>query len=463
MSDRLALFSAAMLRDHAAALSEPSRVDGPSSGRRNRWLLPTALAVALIGGLVMFLNKGTSELPVYVTAADRLLADQRMHVPQDDKPFTYPPFFAVPFVPFTWLPGEALQRTVWYLLNVLAVWWIVRVLRRRLGPLVPPGASGWFWGLTAALSLRHVSAVLENQSHDLLVFAVLIAGWEFACRSRWWRTALCAGLGAAMKATPLLFLPFLLLRRHWLAAALVPVTFLVASFVPEWFGHSDSGEPYLVDWYRTFLSGMNPIDPDAPATAQSEGAWQAWNYLNQSLGGTLHRLFTPVEPGLHRVNVALFELSPRGLKLLTQVAQALLLVGGALLLGWRARDARALQLDERLGATFGLILCGMVLLSPMSSKSHFCVLLLPYAVLALSFVRFESSPTERWLLLLVAALNWLTMRGVLPKAVGTWLLAAGAVTWITLLTAVLLGWRLLAWRRAAAATAAQPASAATTA
>ena len=48
---------------------------------------------------------------------------------------------------------------------------------------------------------------------------------------------------------------------------------------------------------------------------------------------------------------------------------------------------------ERLGEA-GLIACGMVLLSPMSSKSHFCVLLLPIAFCCYAYLHHRRSGVQ---------------------------------------------------------------------
>ena len=93
-----------------------------------------------VARLVPFLNKEPSELSVYVTAAERMWANERIHRPEDEKPFTYPPFFAVPFLPFAVLPKELwLQRTVWYAANLAVLWWLLRFVERRIR--VEPGGT----------------------------------------------------------------------------------------------------------------------------------------------------------------------------------------------------------------------------------------------------------------------------------------------------------------------------------
>ena len=80
-----------------------------------------------------------------------------------------------------------------------------------------------------------------------------------------------------------------------------------------------------------------------------------------------------------------------------------------------------------------MIACGMVLLSPQSSKSHFCVWLFPAAFLADRLLR---SPRDVVLWVLVAAalaLGPLASKGVVGREMGNRLLAIGNVTWCTVL------------------------------
>lgn len=392
--------------------------------------------VFAVAGFVPFLRKEPSELRVYVNAAERLAADERIHRPEDAKPFTYPPFFAVPFLPFAVLPKEPwFQRTVWYAANVAVLWWLLRFVERRIRVEAGGERPALFWVLALVLAGRHVSSVFENQSHDLLVLFAVALGLDAALSRRSVASGVLVGAGAAMKATPLLFFPYFLWKRRWLAAAAAVLVFAVLSLLPDLFFQSDTGRTYAEDWYHAFLAGMDPTDPDAPAAASRPGAWRAWNALNQSLSGTIYRLFTPVAPGDGRVNVAIAELSSGTIKLVTYATIATLL---ALFL-FVTRSVPAPE-DERerrlrLSGEFGLFLCGMVLFSPMSSKSHFSVLLIGQAFL-LAHVMRRRDPITVALLAAIAVLSISTTRTVLGRDLGNAVLACGPVTWGALLTAL---------------------------
>ncbi len=232
-----------------------------------------------------------------------------------------------------------------------------------------------------------------------------------------------------------MFFPYFLWKRWWFAAAAVVLAFAALSLLPELFFHSDTGSTYLEDWFNTFVAGMNPADLDAPAAASRPGTWRAWNFLNQSLSGTVYRLFTAAAPGDGGVNVAIAELAPGTIKLLTYAMMAALL---ALLL-FATRPVSPPE-DEpernlRLSGEFGLFLCGMVLFSPMSSKSHFCVLLIGQAFLIAHVMRRRDRVTVA-LLAAIAVLSLLSTRSFLSRDVEDVVLACGPVTWAALLTSL---------------------------
>ena len=98
-------------------------------------LLALALLMAIfVAGLVPFLAKPYSELPLYLQAGARMRQGEPIYR-TDERPFTYPPLFAVPFVPLSLLPTPV-QRPIWYTINFAALAVIVARLRRRIAPLV---------------------------------------------------------------------------------------------------------------------------------------------------------------------------------------------------------------------------------------------------------------------------------------------------------------------------------------
>lgn len=413
--------------------------------RRSRlWLLPILLAVMAAGGAWFHqqARRGDRELPVYVTGAERMVAGEEIYRRgTDGKPFTYPPFAAVPFAPFLLLPGSwrpAADAWLWFAVNLLVLLAVLRWLHRWAGagwPGARPPRPWLLWVLVAVLAARHVSSVFENQSHDLLVFGVVAAGcaaWIRGGRRGALLAGAGAGVGAALKATPLLFLELFALRRAWLAALALLAAAALCSLLPDLVFPRQDGGSWLGAWISVNLRGLS-----VGGTAKAAGAWDAHSVLNQSLSGTLTRLFSaPATEGpFVERGVLLAALPPALLRAVVTAGQ--LLVVGAIAWGvLRARRAAAHGESWRRHTALGecgLLLCGMVLLSPQSSKAHFCVLLVPAVFCADRALRGRRDPWLWVLLAAAAAAGALTAKGLLGRSLGNHVLGLGAVTWNTVL------------------------------
>lgn len=388
-------------------------------------------------------QRGDRELPVYVRGGERMAAGEEIYRRGlEGKPFTYPPFAAVPFVPFAWLP-DTWQAPAWFVVSFLILLAIIAGLH-RFGTRPTSGTSppkAWrFWLLTALFGSHHVFSVLSNQSHDLF-----LAGTVTLTALAWGRgtgvgallAGFWSGVGGAIKATPLLFLGLFGLRLRFGAVLTLLGAFAFCSLLPDWIFPRQDGASWLVTWFDVNLRGL-----EVGGTASAAGAWNAHSNLNQSLSGLLTRLFTDpvVTDEGHFVieNVALTQLGPTALRAVTITCQLLVLALLALAarLGARAiargGDAVAMARTVSFGEV-GAFACGMVLLSPQSSKAHFCIWLVPAAFLADRLLR---GPRDRWLgLLLVGAvvLGPLASKGIVGSHNGRVLLAYGNVTWCTLL------------------------------
>lgn len=386
-----------------------------------------------------------SMLPIYMTAAERIVRGEEIYRPDDHQPFTYPPFFVLPVLPLVRLSPLA-QARLWWFINLCLLEAVILITARMVWPTVerkgdgPGTAPRWVLPLlVAALSGRFLVSPLEYQSHDLIVFAlVMLAGYAMA-QQREAMAGIWAGLAAACKATPLLFLPLFCWQRRYRAALCLLATLLVATLLPDMLlpPRSDPlrgcpARPWVVHWYEQFIS---KVHADAPA--QADGAWTSWNLLNQSLSATIYRLTTPVESRADVINVCVFPLRD-------PVRQRLTLGLELLVVGWlawctRPRRETAVGLEPGLAALaeVGMLVCAMLLLSPMSSSQHFGMLLAPIAACATYWMYVRRDRFVAGVLLLVFLFGTLVPRDLLALVArdlmgryARWPQAVGCKTWI---------------------------------
>jgi len=410
-----------------------------------RWLPWFALCALLV---VHYIGKWApgddevrydGELTTYLYGAQRMIDGREIYRPLELSPFSYPPAAAIPFMPLLGL-GRIAKVVAWFLISVALVAGSVFILARMVARWIPergrrPRPVWLFWLAVAVLAGRHVAAALENKSHDvyMLLFLVLIA--RSAAAGRVLGAAAMAGVGAAFKATPWLFLPTFALQRRFKAVAVMIAVAAVLYLLPDLLWPRDDGGSWAKAWVTTFVMHVSP-----GAVAAHGHTWTPWNPLNQSLAGTLSRLTTA--PGSRSVNVWPVNpatLGPGALKLVTLFAQGAVF---ALLL-WATRRRRnnsagdsATRSDvafRRFGEV-GAVACAMLLLSPMSSKSNFCVLLVPMTFCAIGYFYRGGGRALGIQLLLVALIGNLTAKGVLGTKAGTIALSCGSVTLCTLLT-----------------------------
>ena len=328
------------------------------------------------------------------------------------------------------------------------------------------GHCSWtavFW-LGLLLASRYLMAPLENQQFDVVIAACLLAGCLALARGSDTWAACWLGAGAAMKCTPLLFAPYLVWRGKPRAAAITLLVAVGINCLPDLLWPQSGDGSYLGDWIGVFL---------LKAGRSAPGVWDSDIILNQSLAGLINRF---VQSGIpltaSQLPSALTPLSPSAtllIRALFYIASGTLLAATLCAFGrpgrWLGTGAgkgdRYVLCEAPLGpfrqnvpvpfprpqtsrreqvaVESAAVLCLMLLLSPMSSKAHYVVLVLPCLLTARAVVEGRLSG-KLWLPPLVL-LGPLTAKGITGKPLGDLMLAWGLPTWCVLLLLVAM-WKL---------------------
>ena len=381
-----------------------------------------AIAIALY-----YLRFIKNDLTLYPLGARCLLANQPLL--ECAPTFTYPPFFAFVMIPFAGLPLWA-AHLEWYALSIAGLLLSFRLCEtlalRTFGVELEERRRYWLRLLAFVLSLKFMLAVLENQAYDFLILLFLLIGIHGLVE----RKALQAGAGfalaAALKLTPLLFFPYLFFRKRWRVGVIALACYLVASLLPDLvFAVSGREDGYFITWVQQIIHPA--VSSDAGGTsAANPRFWEGTNPLNQSLRALVYRIAVALDLAAQFPTMLLATYAP--------FAACLFLI-----------VRRASGLERPWALDVAVLMIGMLMLSPMSSKSHFVVLLLPSMLIA-AYLLIQERPNPAMLPLLIVsfALNSLTSKDILGKQLSTTLQYMGAITIGTLLVLVMIG--MIVWR-----------------
>ncbi|MCS6977225.1 MAG: DUF2029 domain-containing protein [Gemmatales bacterium] len=472
--------------------------------RLNRLALGLYLVAAVgltVAVSVPFLRKTDSQFDnVYLRAAQRMQAGQDIYPLEDG--YLYPPLMAWLAIPLTWLSPQT-ARVIWLGINLAGLGYILRTAWKLSGGAsVFRGNDGKehliLWaGLLCAL--RYGLDCLQNQQTDIVVIALVLAGCRqlalTCCVSSRFSLPLavgCLGLAAGMKCTPLLFAPYLVGRGRWAAGLGVGVLAVVLNLLPNLTASPPDGGLWFGEWIERYLSLLARSD-------HHPGVWGSAVTLNQSWSGAVYRWLATTwtwDTGGVRVVTVEPLLTPMAMKLVvygSELAVIAIIVGiasgqghcfvtaseeGICFMrasgqrglpgeGAVARRADALRSDPsndalrsgpsndalrldllnenvRLVAIeCAVVLTLMVLLSPMSSKPHFFVLLLPAWILARQAVRHRDCISGA-ILVLATLTGMLTIKDLAGPNLANLAMWYGGVTWSTIL--LLIGVVRLLWR-----------------
>jgi len=306
-----------------------------------RWgLVPLVAGVGSAGYVVVKAWLSTwhhhlLDFSVYMMGAHHL-ADGRLYVAtlptSPHLPFTYPPFAALAFAPLALIPLEWSQLS-WILLTVESLFAIVALSLRAMRPGLPR-AQLLLWSLVAMAPAYRFEPVLLTFAYgqvNLMLVALALADLTCDLRviGREVPRGVLVGVIAAVKLTPLVFVPYLFITRQVRAGWIALSSFLACSLVA-----------WAIDPSVTWSYWTKYADD-----AQRIG--NVFDVSNQSLRGVADRL-------VHHV-------APAGLVI---VGTAVVLVAGLALARW------AWQTSSNF---LGLLVCAAtgLVVSPISWAHHF--------------------------------------------------------------------------------------------
>ncbi len=219
-----------------------NRVGRPGSRpRRLRGWTPAlaSFGLAVAYGLYIALRTYEVDLGVYLRLGGKYVFTSHLYsfvLPNTSLPFTYPPFAALLFAPWQrTFSSVGLVQAVWTMGNLVALIGVLVLSVRLVKPSLDRVAT---WRLALALSLPAVllnPVLMTIGFGQVNLFVTFLVMWDLLSDRRIGKRQMplgvATGLAAAVKLTPLLFVPYLVLTRRWRAALTCVLTFAACELV----------------------------------------------------------------------------------------------------------------------------------------------------------------------------------------------------------------------------------------
>lgn len=364
------------------------------------------LAVAvLLSGLYFARESGTdpevygNDFNVYYHAAREVIAgrDPYQRSLGDWTPYIYPPLFAELMVPFALLPLPV-AAYIWFLISaasiVGAAWMSVSLATRtselESGVLKQAVAEAAWWkavtsAVTVVVVLRFVLDTFNLGQVNALVAGLAVAHVYLYARGRKALSALALVIAVSIKLTPAVLILYHIAKlrvRFAVACLALLIAVSALSFLP--FGGDSVGA------FRVFVN----------RTLKNEQGYDFAYAGNQSLRGAIARFQDGAKEPL----------SPNDGS--RKPAEAVTLMISILLLLLAAFTAVRAQNELAAAAP---IFCCVVLLSPLSWKAHYVMLVLPVGYLV---SRMRTSVRSRTLITATLATTFALFNLTSPRVIG---------------------------------------------
>ena len=196
-------------------------------------------AAALAYGLYVALRTYEVDLGVYIRLGGRYVFTSHLYsfgLPNTSLLFTYPPFAALVFAPWHRMFSTVNSvQTAWTMCNLAALIGVLVMSVRTVKPDLGR-TSTWRLALVLSLPALLLNPVLVTIGFGQVNLVVtLLVMWDLLSERRigQWKAPLgvATGLAAAVKLTPILFVPYLILTRRTRGALNCVSTFVVCELM----------------------------------------------------------------------------------------------------------------------------------------------------------------------------------------------------------------------------------------
>ena len=335
---------------------------------RGRSFILRVLLLAAIIGFFVYIRR-TGDFAGYLLVGNLVLDGRNIYLDSPPGINTWPPFFSLLCVPLALLarPTPFLARGVWVLLNYGFLLLTLHLVSRLVY-----GQNLSLRGRTGGLSLAHAELLLpllltyyyvtsnfEHLQINILIFCLTLLGLVLQSAGRDFKAGMAIGFAAAVKIMPVLFIPYLVYRRRFRAAAYSTVWAALFSLSPILVYGWRRFLEYALTWRRVLETGWG-------VGKMNQSVFAMWDRL---LGHGMLPLLTAGQNGLVKTDAGLVTAVWYG-TLAVVVLAALFTFRGRI-----RQDSREAVVE------WCVVFIVVALFGPVAWKAYLVVLLLPNALL----------------------------------------------------------------------------------
>jgi alpha-1,2-mannosyltransferase len=213
---------------------------GPGRGRflrerltaRRVTVLTIASLVAAIATALGLTFGGQIDIDIYLMGGAHVTSSSlySLEYAHSGLYFTYPPFAACLFAPLSHLPRD-LARVLWALVNASCLLWLLYASIRSVRPELPRRTVQRWTALLAAPAILLNPVVVSFDFGQVNVVLVAFVVADLVLGVTRIPKGVLTGIAAAVKLTPLIFVPYLFLTRQFRAGCTAMATFLACGAI----------------------------------------------------------------------------------------------------------------------------------------------------------------------------------------------------------------------------------------
>lgn len=370
----------------------------------------TGMFILIIVYGISIMNRHT-DYWVFELAAQRLLELESI-TRYENMAYSYPPFFAVLVMPVTLLPTW-LGSWIFYALSWIAFGFSVKYTLLIFNTItenlnIESSQKRLILVVSFLLAGRYILNNFEHLQFDVFVFLALILTIHFHLKNNAMSAALFLAISISLKVTPLLLVVYFAYKKEFKLILFTFVFLLGLNLIPELIFGFQRGVSYNWEWIKLVVLKM---DSQHLSSDEIAAIWPPNSIMNQSIKPWIYRLFTENSVSIKGLDFHpnLLEFSPVvSSGIATIVSGVFLLVSAVVIYKNKIKSHYETLLQ------IAMVLCLMLLISPVSSKPHFITLTCAHIII---FIELSKGKYSKIYFYGVTAL--LFMLGFLPPLLGS--------------------------------------------